>query len=120
MLVVVEVVVSVSESDISNNGNGSDLEVNWIKQENESSIREYRILVMKVGRVQEMTLSSALDNTNYTTVDPSDVILFQGTFLTSGTTDTDGDLISEQHDYRIGILSLVKNRDSFLNDLTIS
>lgn len=99
--------------DNSNNGDGSDIEVNFDKQTETTDIREYRVFLTKVSAAGSFDMITAQSSSAYETALPEDIFPVQGLELTSDFVDTDGQEITEQGSYIISVLSVAKDSEIF-------
>ena len=100
------VATNVVAQDISNNGNGTDLEFSFTKGSFEASVNEYKALVVKKSKTPTFdfdSANSAILASNFIFV-PKTGNNITATF---GATDkdTDGDLITENIEYNVFIFS---------------
>ena len=94
-------------SDNANNGNGSDLEVNFEKQSDETNILEYRVIILKSGSASlSVEEGLELDINRYTRATPDDIFPRRGVTLSANAKDTDGDLIQENENYKVGVITM--------------
>jgi len=97
--------------DISNNRNASDIEVNFKKQEDTQQILEYRVFLIKSNLSNDFSINDAESSSTYSRAQPEDIFPVEGLMLATGATDTEGDLISDQESYIIGVLSVSTNQE---------
>ena len=117
-------IVGISDiiaSDNGNLGNGSDVEINFTEQVNQSNVLEYGIILIKAEKANSFTIddANALLIENYTIGQPADIFPIQGVKLNATSKDSDGDLIREDIDYVVGILTIVKDEEISSNALTL-
>lgn len=116
--VFADVVTNVMVSDISNNADGRDIEIVFTKAADESTIDEYRIIVIKA----EDSLTFNLEMANIVAPGKYTVISKQGidisTSLSSSAKDKDGDIITENQSYVIYVLSVADGINAGLNSLS--
>ncbi|GGH68163.1 hypothetical protein GCM10008014_50360 [Paenibacillus silvae] len=98
---------SVAATDVSDNGNGSDLRVTFNKSSNETNVNHYRVFVVKNSDVSNFNLSSALNNGYYTS--RSKTGSNQTFNLTNDARSTDGNLIANNIDYRVFVVAVNNN-----------
>ncbi|ANF95297.1 copper amine oxidase N-terminal domain-containing protein [Paenibacillus bovis] len=96
----------VSVSDVSDYGDGRDLQVSFNKSGDENLVSQYRVLVVKSGDSSNFTQTKAqkVSSSNYTSVSKNGsnrVIV-----LSSGARDVDGDLVKNGVAYRVFVLSV--------------
>lgn len=101
----VQAVSSVGVTDISDYGDGRDLQVAFNKPTNESNISHYRIFVVKANDVSSfnVTKASGLSSSYYTYAAKTGGN--QSVTLSSGARSTDGSLVVKGQSYRIFVLS---------------
>ena len=109
---------NVMGADIDDNGNGSDLRVTFNKAANENTVSEYRVMVVKSSASGsfDLAVAEAIGAANYTAVTPTGSNITA--FLTAGTTDTDGDLITTLMPYKIFVLSVADGTVAQFNILS--
>ena len=110
---------NVKVSDVSDYGDGRDLSVTFTRAQNESSIANYRVFVVKTKDAGSFTLSTANNvPSSYSTVVSKSG---SGSTLTgqlaSSARDTSGDLIKNGVSYTIFVQS-VSNNSGFANKLS--
>jgi len=115
---------SVSNIEVSDNGNagdGSDIEVIFEEQSDQSNIQEYRIVVSKATSTNNLNVDfvSNLDARSYAGESPDEVFPVRGITLLSSTTDTDGDPIKEGTGYIVSVLTVSKDEILSSNFLTV-
>ncbi len=113
-------VQGVSIDDITNNGNGSDIEVSFSKVDDETLLEEYRIFVVRSDAASSFDLAAAESSGSdaYTSV-PVDG---QDKKITLGATakDSGGRLIEESVDYLVFVLSVADGVNATNNALSSS
>ncbi|AOZ92595.1 hypothetical protein PNBC_16790 [Paenibacillus crassostreae] len=94
----------VNAKVISQNGNGSDLQVSFPKLVNESGVSHYRILVVKSALSSNFNPATALSNVNYTSVPVQgrDITVT----LSSQAKDVNGALITGNQSYVVYVMSV--------------
>lgn len=99
---------NVQASDVSNNGNASDLAVSFTKAANDTNIQEYRIMVVKQAKAGSFTMeqASAVQQGRYDFAPAGSNF---NTVLRPNVTDVDGDPIRNLVDYQIFVLSVSKD-----------
>jgi hypothetical protein len=114
----VAVISNLSFNDVSDYGNGNDLQVTFTRASNESNINHYRILVVKDGLESRMNLetANALHANNYTTVPVTGTDISKK--LSSDTRDVNGDLIRTGVSYRVFVLSVGGGNSNGTNALS--
>jgi hypothetical protein len=113
----IEVISQIIISDNANNGNASDIEVNFTKQYNTDQVSEYRILAIKVDKATNFSLdkANAVGPANYTHVAPVDIYKIKGKTLAIDTKDVDGDVINIETAYTFGILTVTNDQKNIGN-----
>jgi len=113
-----DVANSVQASDVADNKNGLDLQVTFDKATDETTISEYRIMVLKSANAAAFDLSSAeaVIADNYTTVAPTGNNI--STVLTDASKDVDGDAIVNDIAYKVFVLSIADGTNANLNNLS--
>lgn len=112
--------LSIVGTDISNNSNGTDLQVDFDAAVNEATVLEYRAIAVKDASAAsfDTTAANGLATTAYVTVTPNGgPYTFPFTALT---TDSDGDLITIGEPYTIFVLSIADSINANMNTLTSS
>lgn len=114
---VVDTVSNVVAEDIANAGDGSDMQVRFNKLPNESTLLEYRIMVVKSDQANSFDLNTAnnVNANNYTRVTKTGSNITQR--LTSTARDVHGNLIRPSEAYKVFVLS-VSNVSSDRNTLS--
>ncbi|AWB43061.1 copper amine oxidase [Paenibacillus sp. CAA11] len=109
---------NVNVSDISDYGDGRDLQVAFTRAANESYVSSYRIMVVKSSRAGSFNLSEAnyVSSYNYTSV--STTGYNQSKVLSAGARDVDGDLIRSGVSYRVFVMSVASNSYTASNALS--
>lgn len=99
--------LNVIGMDIADNNNGLDLEVSFDAGVDETTIDEYRILVVKAANAGgfDTTLAKAVPMANYTMVTPNASPTYTQA-LGAGANDVDGDPIENFVDYHVFVLSM--------------
>lgn len=112
-------VSGVSISDVSNFGDGRDLRVTFGKVTNEQLITEYRIIVVKASSVGTFTTSVAesLHPDLYTI--ESKTGSDKAITLSQSTRDSEGDLIVQDRQYGVFVLTLGNGRNTGKNKLSV-
>ncbi len=104
--------------DISDHGDGRDLQVTFNRISDESALSEYRIIVVKSAQAGGFSLADAnnVPASNYTVVPKTGANLSRT--LTAGTRDAFGALIREGVEYRVYVLSVSNGGNSRNNSLS--
>ena len=100
-----EVPTALAASDISDNGNGTDLELAFTRAVDETTVSEYRLIVSKSPSAPfNRAAAEALPADRYTVQAPigSDII----TTFTAATKDVDGDVVVPGQNYVCFVLSM--------------
>ena len=100
---------SVLASDVADNKNGLDLQVDFTKADNETLVSEYRIMVVKSADATTFDLATAeaVVSDNYTAIAPTGSNI--STVLTETSKDVDGDAIANDIAYKVFVLSIAPN-----------
>lgn len=106
-------------ADNGNAGDGSDLEVFISEQFENENIVEYRAIVVKAGNAS-LSLNEANGTAFYESAAPEDIFPIQGIEFTADSRDTDGDLIVENVDYIVGVVSVARDQKERSNSLLLS
>ncbi|GAA0376008.1 copper amine oxidase N-terminal domain-containing protein [Bacillus horti] len=114
---------NVRALDVSDHGDGRDLEVTFTKARQDTGIANYRIMVVKTSKANNFNLSSAnnVNSANYTVVSKQGSSSSSTTIrslLNSNTRDTDGDFIRNGVSYTVFVLSVANNSNSSNNRLS--
>lgn len=105
-------------SDIGNLGDGSDMQLSFTKAANETTVDEYRIMVMTDAMASMFDLSAAqlVPASNYTAVAPTGGN--QVVTLPSAATDILGNTIATNQPYRVFIMSVANTPTVQLDTLS--
>lgn len=119
---LLESVRDLSVRDNGNEGDASDIEINFEKQFNPEVIEVYRIFLLKAGKTAEQDLSflQSLSEAHYTEVLPADIFPVQGKALNASMLDTEGDPITEGPAYRAALVSIPENPELWSPSVTYS
>lgn len=98
---------SLSVSDVSDYGDGRDLQVSFNRASDEYNISHYRAFVVKSTKVNNFDLNKANNSDYYTQINKTGYNISQ--ILNSGSRDSDGDAIRNGVSYRVFILSVGNN-----------
>ncbi len=113
--------VTIYGSDIADNGNGLDLQVNFNPPSNPQGILAYRIIAVKSSAAGSFTQSmgEALPSTAWMsqihTGAPFYAVVFE-----AGKTDSDGDLITENQPYTIFVITYANQQQATANSMSSS
>ncbi|MEQ8323234.1 MAG: choice-of-anchor V domain-containing protein [Vicingaceae bacterium] len=115
-------VSSVTGVDISNNANGTDLEVTFQAAADETSVAEYRVIAVKVANAPAFGVSDAnnLTSAQYVVENVGSSMSTITTFFNSTSQDSDGDLLVENEPYKVFVLSISDGTVATLNSLVES
>lgn len=102
---------AVSGVSAADNGDGSSLTVTFNRPSNESSISQYRVMLVKSGNADNFKLSQAntVRSDNYTVVNASGGSGQLSALLAAGTRDVNGEVMKEGVSYRVFVLSVANN-----------
>ncbi len=102
----VSAVTNIGVNDVSDFNNGSDLQVSFNRIENESTISEYRVMIVKTKNESNFTpaIANQLPSSNYTAVKKIGKNINQ--ILGSDARDVDGARIKNGERYRVYVLSV--------------
>jgi hypothetical protein len=97
---------NVVAQDLGEAGNGSDIEVSFLKAVDESTIQEYRVIAVKASQVGSFNLATATQMTGsqYLGITPTGTDII--TRLSQNALDSDGDPITSNQPYRLFIYSV--------------
>ncbi|MGF7048941.1 hypothetical protein J2T13_003449 [Paenibacillus sp. DS2015] len=110
--------VITSVTDVSNNGDGRDLRINFNKIVNESTISAYRIFVVKANNANSfnLTAANAVGSSNYTQFNKTGSNISQ--ILASNARDVDGSSIQNGVSYKVFVLAVGTGSYSGTNTLS--
>ena len=114
--VEVAIVDNIQVTDVGDAGNGSDLEVTFSKVEDEATLQEYRVFVVKSPFVSMMTLSQAEGLDTYHLVEKTGTDL-QFTLLADAI-DANGEAIVNDVAYHVFVLSVADGINAQINALS--
>lgn len=108
-------------SDIDDNGNGLDLQVDFDAASSEFGILAYRVIAVKPSSALGFTLNDALNlpSTAWTFVTANGSPSYTTVFDASKT-DSDGDLIAENQPYTIFVVSFANTQQASLSSMSNS
>ncbi|MDN4492157.1 copper amine oxidase N-terminal domain-containing protein [Ureibacillus aquaedulcis] len=109
-------VTNLVVKDISDWGDGRDIEVSFNKVADETKISGYRIMVVKSAQSNGFNLSSANSTSYYTSVSKTNANLKKA--LSSTTRDAFGEIIREGVEYKVFVLSVSSGGSSYNNALS--
>ncbi|OWA35430.1 hypothetical protein B9G55_12370 [Saccharibacillus sp. O16] len=109
-----------SLTDAGNAGDGRDLLVTFGRASDESSISEYRVMVVKSASAANFGLSSAISvpSTNYTMLPRTGAN--QSTFLNTSTRDVNGEPIRSGVAYRVFVLAVGTGNSNNASNYSLS
>jgi hypothetical protein len=109
---------NVLAQDVGNNGNGSDLRVRFDPAADESTVAEYRVLVVDSVDAPSFDLvaASAVPAGSYTTVFPVGGV--NSVLLTASSRTVRAELIEADRPYRVFVLSVADGIAAQVNNLT--
>lgn len=112
-------VTNVKAKDISDFGDGRDIEVTFKRASDETKVSEYRVMVIKSAQADSFNLdiaNSLVDNNNYTVVTKEEAK--DSIVLSAQIRDVYGEIIREGVDYRVFVLSVSSGNNSKNNALS--
>ncbi|WP_372630499.1 stalk domain-containing protein [Cohnella sp.] len=112
-------VTQLGVTEVSQNGDGRDLQVSFSTPADQSNVSGYRILVVKAENVSSFNLAKALavGAANYTSVSKSGS--YQRVTLTAQSRDVDGALLRANQAYKVFVLTVGSDANA-LSDSSIS
>ncbi|QTH43331.1 copper amine oxidase N-terminal domain-containing protein [Cohnella sp. LGH] len=112
-------VTQLGVTEVSQNGDGRDLQVSFSTPSDQANVNGYRILVVKAENVSSFNLAKALSvgAANYTSVSKSGS--YQRVTLTAQSRDVDGALLRANQAYKVFVLTLGTDSNA-LSDSSIS
>jgi len=114
----VSAVTNLGVNDVSDNNNGSDLQVSFNRINDENTISQYRIMVVKSADIGyfNLTAANAVSSSNYTNVSKTGYDIRQ--ILASNAKDVNGDVIKNGVNYRVFVLSVGTGNNAGSNVLS--
>ncbi|MBT2762890.1 copper amine oxidase N-terminal domain-containing protein [Paenibacillus sp. ISL-20] len=112
---------NVKASDVSDYGDGRDLQVSFTRAQNESNVTNYRVFAVKTKDVANFNLAAAksVPSQNYTTVSKTSTTnTTLSTTLSSSARDTSGELIRSGVAYTVFVLSVSSNESVLASNLS--
>lgn len=111
-------VAGVAVDDISNNGDGSDLEISFVPVSDESKIAEYRVIVVRTDVSVSFDLATAegLESARYTALEKNG--LNKKITLGAASQDSGGETITQSVSYTVFVLSVADGTNATLNTLS--
>ncbi len=115
-------VSNIVTSDNANNGNASDIEVNFDESTFVENTEEYRVFLIPESGLSSFDLEFALmaGPEMYTAEIPEEVYPVQGIVLNESQLDTEGNAITDGQNYYTAVLTVSKNRSKNDHVLNIS
>lgn len=116
----VQAVTNLQVRDVSEFGDGRDLEISFTKVTDETNLQQYRAIIVRSSDAKNFNLSAAkeLPTTNYTVITKTGTNIKQ--VLSSSTRDHTGALLQNGVPYRIFILSLGNSSTRYSSALSSS
>lgn len=112
---------NVKASDVSDYGDGRDLQVSFTRAQNESNVTNYRVFAVKTKDAAKFNLASAksVQSQNYTTVSKTSTTnTTLSTTLSSSARDTSGELIRSGVAYTVFVQSVSSNESVLASNLS--
>lgn len=103
-------VTNVVAQDVSDFGDGRDLQVSFTRAANESLVDHYRVLIVKSGNILNLSSAQTITSYNYSTVLPT--ATNPSIKLTSASRTADGDLIKSNQAYVAYVLTVGKGSNT--------
>lgn len=103
----IESVVAVQDvkvADVSDHGNGRDLQISFTKLADEKNLAEYRVFVVKSEKAKAFELSNAKSNNHYTPITKIGANVSQT--LAATAKDSDGQTIKNDVNYQVFVMSV--------------
>jgi hypothetical protein len=114
---VVEPVWGLNVSDVADNGNGSDLQVSFTRASNESNVSEYRVFVVPNNYGYfDLRQANSLNSNYYTRISKRGTNISQ--VLSSSSRDVRGNLIKNDEDYKVYVMTVKTSNTSGDNALS--
>ncbi|MFB7156935.1 stalk domain-containing protein [Lysinibacillus sp. NPDC056232] len=112
----VQAVTNLNVADVSDYGNGRDIEVTFTKPSDETNVNHYRIFVVPTAYYSSFNLSQANSNSNYITESKGGNKSVTRTL--DGARDVRGNYITEDTSYRVYVLTVANGNSSSVNALS--
>ncbi|MEC0203698.1 copper amine oxidase N-terminal domain-containing protein [Paenibacillus lautus] len=112
---------NVKASDVSDYGDGRDLQVSFTRAQNESNVTSYRVFTVKTKDAANFNLAAAksVASQNYTTVSKTSTTnTTLSTTLSSSARDTSGELIRSGVAYTVFVQSVSSNESVLASNLS--
>ncbi|OZQ63964.1 hypothetical protein CA600_17950 [Paenibacillus sp. VTT E-133280] len=103
-------VSNVVAQDVSDFGDGRDLQVSFTRAANESLVDHYRVLIVKSGNILNLSSAQTIASYNYSTVLPTGTN--PSIKLTSASRSVDGDSIKSNQAYVAYVLTVGKGSNA--------
>ncbi|MEK5399265.1 copper amine oxidase N-terminal domain-containing protein [Paenibacillus sp. FSL K6-2859] len=103
-------VSNVVAQDVSDFGDGRDLQVSFTRAANESLVDQYRVLIVKSGNILNLSSAQTITSYNYSTVLPTGTN--PSIKLTSASRTVDGDSIKSNQAYVAYVLTVGKGSNA--------
>lgn len=103
-------VSNVVAQDVSDFGDGRDLQVSFTRAANESLVDHYRVLIVKSGNILNLSSAQTITSYNYSTVLPTGTN--PSIKLTSASRTVDGDSIKSNQAYVAYVLTVGKGSNT--------
>ncbi|WHY18715.1 copper amine oxidase N-terminal domain-containing protein [Paenibacillus sp. G2S3] len=103
-------VSNVVAQDVSDFGDGRDLQVSFTRAANESLVDHYRVLIVKSGNILNLSSAQTITSYNYSTVLPTGTN--PSIQLTSASRTVDGDSIKSNQAYVAYVLTVGKGSNT--------
>lgn len=103
-------VSGITLQDVSDNGDGRDLQVSFVRSAGESIVDHYRVFIVKAGKTLQLSGALQIPASNYSTalVTGANPVLK----LTSASRDADGELIRLNQAYTAYVLAVAKGNNT--------
>lgn len=112
---------NVKASDVSDYGDGRDLQVSFTRAQNENNVTNYRVFAVKTKDIANFNLAAAksVPSQNYTTVSKTSTTnTTLSTTLSSSARDTSNELIRSGVAYTVFVLSVSSNESVLASNLS--
>lgn len=112
---------NVKASDVSDYGDGRDLQVSFTRAQNESNVTNYRVFAVKTKDAAKFNLAAAksVQSQNYTTVSKTSTTnTTLSSTLSSSARDTSGELIRSGVAYTVFVQSVSSNESVLASNLS--
>lgn len=102
--------------DVANMGNASDLEITFRVPQDETTVGEYHVFIVKFGSSLTLESANAFGSELYTTISKTGSKIIQR--LSDSAVDTDGNPVSEGNTYGAYVLSVADGTNANMNVLS--